>query len=123
MGGAGFASQFSPESKPNETGQFWDLSGYDGISLKYGKGDGKKYTFIIKDGTNEEKRDDGRGKASLSWEFDFEGKEGGGEVWAQWTDFRPVYRGKEQNETRELKLDEIRRLGFMMRRYANSLFW
>ena len=116
LGGAGFASQFSPESKPNGTDGFWDLSAYDGILLQYRKGDGKLYTFIVKDEAKEEKREDGREKASLSWEFDFEGKEDGGEVWAKWPDFKPVYRGKEQNDTRDIKANEVRRLGFMMRR-------
>ena len=122
LGGAGFASQFSPnadvesQDESNGTDHFWNLKKYDGILLKLRKGDGKMYTLIIKDDEKQEAREDGREKASLSWEFDFMGEEQGGEAWALWKEFKPVYRGKEQNDTRGLRTDHIRRVGLMMRR-------
>lgn len=125
LGGAGFASQYSPElqgvEKPssNITEQFLDLSQYDGLLLKYRKADGKRYTFNIKDEAREEKRSDGREKANLSWEFEFEGEREGGEAWAAWQDFQPTYRGKKQNNTRKLNPGEIRQVGLMMRRYVD----
>ena len=111
LGGAGFASQFS-----QDLGDGWDLSGYTGILLNYDKGDGKTYTIVIKDEPREEQRQDGREKAGLSWEVHFEGKENGGQVSFNWDDFTPVYRGKEQDNVRKIKIDKIYRFGLMIRR-------
>ena len=111
LGGAGFASQFSHDRSDG-----WDLGGYTGILLNYRKGDGKTYTIVIKDEPREEQSQDGRERAGLSWETHFEGKEDGGQVWVKWDDFKPVYRGKEQDNVRKIKVDEIYRFGLMIRR-------
>ncbi|KAG8533365.1 uncharacterized protein KY384_002148 [Bacidia gigantensis] len=90
LGGAGFASQFSPviappthdssrNSNPNEEengnsadDRYWDLTTYDGIEVKVDKGgDGDMYTFILKDEVEKEKTQNGRGRAGMSWEATF----------------------------------------------------
>ncbi|KAK0509542.1 hypothetical protein JMJ35_007936 [Cladonia borealis] len=131
LGGAGFASQFSPEDGS------WDLSAYDGIELEFQEGDGKVYTFILKDEEMSGKRDDGREKAVISWEVEFragqreeeEKEEGDGSeaikkeksaptrVWVPWEDFKATYRGKEKKDAGELKTGEVKRVGIMMRSY------
>lgn len=132
LGGAGFASQFSPvdgtnetdidigtpEGKTNAGDLAWDLSNYDGVELVYSRGDGRVYTFIIKDGMGGGKSDDGREKAGINWEVDFKAQEDGGTVWKPWADFKAFYRGKEKDDAGELKMDQIRRVGLMMRRSA-----
>ena len=134
LGGAGFASQFSPtqvagiENYDGDEGS-WDLSGYDGIEVQACKGDGKVYTLILKDEEAAGKREDGREKAGINWEVDFEvGEEGaeGGEkdgddggvtrIWVPWAEFKATYRGKEKKDAGELKNGEVRRIGLMMRR-------
>ena len=114
----------------------WDLSAYDGIEVEVGRGDGKVYTLILKDGEEAAggKREDGREKAGVSWEVDFvvgeeggvgdgdEEKEGGGggdegtKIWVPWEEFKATYRGKEKDDAGELKRGEIKRVGLMMRR-------
>ncbi|KAL9077112.1 MAG: hypothetical protein Q9161_000378 [Pseudevernia consocians] len=130
LGGAGFASQFSPpeaagtgkDGRGGGTG--WDLGAYDGIEVEVGVGDGKIYTLILKDEEAAGKRGDGREKAGISWEVDFtvgeeDGKEGGGDVtvvWVPWGEFKATFRGKEEKDAGELKTGEVRRIGLMMRR-------
>lgn len=102
------------------------------------KGDGKVYTFILKDEKPAGKREeDGREKAGINWEVDFRvGKEegsssaDGGEkkeddddgvddvsrIWVPWEEFKATYRGKDKKDAGELKTGEIRRIGLMMRR-------
>ena len=159
MGGAGFASQFSaieaaPSHTPpstsaddqgteessearNEGGsdeneiRYWDLSDYDGIELDVDGGDGKTYTFILRDEVEQqEKRDDGREKAGVSWEVEFlahssdggkvsreVGETGGGaRVWMPWSGFKATYRGKEIESPEPLRVGRIRRVAVMMRR-------
>ena len=111
LGGAGFASQFSQEVDDG-----WDLSAYAGILIKYCEADGKTYTVIIKDEPREEQRQDGREKAGLSWESHFDGKKRGGQVCVKWDDFKPVYRGKEQEKVRKIKVGEVHKFGLMVRR-------
>ena len=108
----------------------WDLSAYDGIELALGEGDAKVYTLILKDEEAAGKREDGREKAGVNWEVDFEvGKEDGQEeekeieggddgtiVWVPWRDFKATFRGKEKMDAGELKTGEVRRIGLMMRR-------
>ena len=94
-----------------------------------GKGDGKVYTLILKDEAAAGKREDGREKAGVNWEVDFQvgedgkgegGKEVGGDdvtkVWVPWEDFKATFRGKEKEDAGELKKGEVRRVGLMMRR-------
>ena len=127
LGGAGFASQFSPldaTSFSNNGQKAWDLSAYDGIEIEIGKGDGKVYTFILKDEEQAEKSEDGREKAGVNWEIEFhtgkkngeEDEDGGTRVWIPWGDFKATYRGKEKEDAGSLKTGEIRRVGLMMRR-------
>jgi len=137
LGGAGFASQFSPLEiaavAPNDEANgkkadAWDLSAYDGIEIEVGKGDGKVYTFILKDEEQAEKRDDGREKAGVNWEVEFragkvddesaekDGKEEGTKVWIPWGDFKATFRGKEKEDAGKLKTGEVSRVGLMMRR-------
>ena len=119
LGGAGFASQTTTGER------VWDLSAYDGIQIEVVNGDGKTYTLIIKDEVPEEKREDGREKSSINWEYDF--KAGGGElqadvnmkVWIPWNSFNATYRGREKKDAAPLKTGEIRRFSLMMRRYSN----
>ena len=111
-----------------EERRYWDLSAYEGIELVVGKGDGKAYTFIVRDEVQRGKRKDGRDKAGISWEVEFaapgdgedqKGSEEGmrGEViWVPWTALKATYRGKEIDKPGKLKVDRIRRLGIMMRR-------
>lgn len=100
------------------------------------KGDGKVYTFILKDEVPAGKREeDGREKAGTNWEVDFkvgqeksssaEGgeieEEGAGDdeltrIWVPWEEFKATYRGKDKKDPGELKTGEIRRIGLMMRR-------
>ena len=94
-----------------------------------GKGDGKVYTLILKDEEAAGKREDGREKAGINWEVDFEVREEGAEggeqegdsggvtrIWVPWKEFKATYRGKEKTDARELKKGEVRRIGLMMRR-------
>ena len=126
LGGAGFASQFSPIPEKGP----WNLSAYDGLEIELGKGDGKVYTLILKDGSQVEKRDDGREKAGVSWEVEFkaggdrseDGDDGirrgrdGAKVWVPWGDLKPTYRGKEIDDAGQLKTREVKKIGLMMRR-------
>ena len=136
LGGAGFASQFSPEDGS------WDLSAYDGIELEFQEDDGKVYTLILKDEEVAGKRDDGREKAGISWEVEFRcgqkkeavkegadgseiremGKSVSTTVWVPWEDFKATYRGKEKKDAGKLKPGEVRRVGIMMRRYVGLVF-
>ena len=96
-----------------------------------GKGEGKnkRYTLILKDDRDDlgdgdgngdkddeviGRRDDKRGKAGVSWEWDFIG-EGGKRVFGDWAAFRAMYRGKEV-DVPPLKVGRIRRFSIMMRR-------
>lgn len=133
LGGAGFASQFSPPeifglngNDKEKKKDCWDLSSYDGIEIEIWKGDGKTYTFILKDEEQTEKREDGREKAGINWEIEFTGggesddervkEKEGTKVWVPWGDFKATYRGKEKKDAGELKTREVRRVGLMMRR-------
>ena len=132
LGGAGFASQFSPIGDQNSksTGgvasqegstseeETWDLSDYDGLQINLGKGDGKTYTLVLKDETSDSKRDDGREKAGINWEVDISAEKDGATVWKTWSDFKAFYRGKEKDDAGKLNLSHIRRIGLMMRRFG-----
>ena len=100
------------------------MGAYDGIEVEVGKGDGKIYTLILKDEEAAGKRGDGREKAGINWEVDFQigeedGEEGGDgvtKVWVPWGEFKATFRGKEKEDAGELKKGEVRRIGLMMRR-------
>ena len=98
----------------------WDLSAYDGIEIAYSKGDGKVYTFILKDDVGHGNRTDGREMASVSWEVDFKAQEDGGTVWKPWREFKAFYRGKEKDDAGQMKTRQVERVGLMMRRFARS---
>ena len=118
LGGAGFASQTTTADD-----KVWDLSAYDGIEIDVVEGDGKMYTLILKDEVPEgKKRDDGREKAGISWEYDFKASEVAKEKGEQqkfripWDQFKATYRGREKKDAEPLKTDGIRRFSLMMRR-------
>lgn len=108
LGGAGFASQRTVDDLS------WDLTKYDGLYVKVGKSDGKKYTLTLK---NEvlPKRTDGREQSTLSWEYDFVGNDA--ELFIPWDDFKPTYRGKPKSDGEPLDLGTIRRISIMMRSF------
>ncbi|KAI1737410.1 complex I intermediate-associated protein 30-domain-containing protein [Xylaria scruposa] len=108
LGGAGFASERSPDP------QHWDLSSFQGLHLAIGRGDGKKYTLIVKDEILP-KRPDGREQSTVSWEYDFLGT--GTELDIPWQDLTPTYRGKPKPDAKPLDLANIKRLSIMMRSF------
>ncbi|KAJ5220066.1 hypothetical protein N7468_009270 [Penicillium chermesinum] len=110
LGGAGFASQRTA----TEDGR-WDLSEYDGIELKIDHADGKLYTLTLKDEILA-KRPDGREQSTLSWEFDFR-PHGATTYFIKWADFRPTYRGRDQEGVEPLDLKNVRRFGIMIRSF------
>ncbi|KAL8671302.1 MAG: hypothetical protein Q9168_004204 [Polycauliona sp. 1 TL-2023] len=136
LGGAGFASQFQSAAPDNEGSEsahdsVWDLSAYEGIELDVGAGDGKVYTFILKDEASQEQRDDGREKAGISWEADFRASGGseadagadepvGKKIWVPWSELKPTYRGKKKEDAGEFKPGEVRRVGLMMRSFFGT---
>ena len=105
--GAGFASQRSPDARS------WDLSGFEGLHLPINQGDGKKYTFIVKDEVLP-KRPDGREQSTVSWEYDFTGNKL--DLHIPWKDLKPTYRGKPKPDAKPLDLASIKRVSIMMRR-------
>ena len=121
LGGAGFASQTTtPDSE-------WDLSGYDGIELSIGRGDGKVYTLILKDEERKERRDDGREQSNLSWEYDFDapftehGQSTAGDIlFVPWDHFIPTYRGRLKKDARPLKTGNVVRFSIMMRSFFDA---
>ncbi|KAI4127443.1 MAG: hypothetical protein LQ338_003213 [Usnochroma carphineum] len=135
LGGAGFASQFQSAASEQDDGAtasdaVWDLSAYSGLEIDVASGDGKGYTFILKDEKPQDKRDDGRGRAGINWEAGFRlnrnGEDGDGRqevgcrVWVPWTALKATYRGKEKEDAGKLKTGEIRQLGFMMRSHFGT---
>ncbi|KAI8955435.1 NADH:ubiquinone oxidoreductase intermediate-associated protein 30 [Xylaria longipes] len=108
LGGAGFASQRSPDP------QHWDLSSFQGLRLAIGAGDGKKYTLVVKDEILP-KRPDGREQSTVSWEYDFTGS--GSELAIPWQDLTPTYRGKQLQDAKPLDLVSIKRISIMMRSF------
>ena len=126
LGGAGFASQSTTGDKT------WDLSKYNGLEVEVAKWDSKRYTITVKDEVPDGKREDGREKAVVSWEYDFkldrkkpavrneESKEKDPKktetVWIPWENFKATYRGKDVDDPKPLNTSEIRRFGLLMRR-------
>ncbi|KAI0912014.1 NADH:ubiquinone oxidoreductase intermediate-associated protein 30 [Ustulina deusta] len=108
LGGAGFASQRSPRRDR------WDLSGFQGLHVVIGKGDGKKYTLVVKDEILP-KGPDGREPSTVSWEYDFVGEEA--ELYIRWQDFEPTYRGKPKPDARPLDVANVQGISIMMRSF------
>ncbi|TGJ88513.1 hypothetical protein E0Z10_g219 [Xylaria hypoxylon] len=108
IGGAGFASQRSPDP------QHWDLSSFQGLRLAIKNGDGMKYTLIVKDEILP-KRLDGREQSTVSWEYDFPGHRA--ELDIPWQSLKPTYRGKPKPGAKPLDLANIRRISIMMRSF------
>ncbi|KAI0408419.1 NADH:ubiquinone oxidoreductase intermediate-associated protein 30 [Xylaria palmicola] len=108
LGGAGFASQRSPDP------QRWDLSGFQGLRLAVKDGDGKMYTLIVKDEILP-RRPDGREQSTVSWEYDFTGDEA--ELDIPWRELKPTYRGKPKPDAKPLDLANIKRMSIMMRSF------
>ena len=82
----------------------------------------------MKDEDSQDKRDDGRERAGINWEVEFRVGEGttgeemvGKKVWVPWSALKPTYRGKKKDDAGEFKPGQIRRIGFMMRRYVFRL--
>lgn len=122
LGGAGFASQ-----RTSSDDQTWDLAPYDGIELTIhaSHSDDKKYTFILKDRLLAPDAETGREQATISWEIDFvvprtsqSDKDNHVSVFLDWHDFRPIYRGKEQKCKHGPKLESIKRMSIMVRRFV-----
>ncbi|KAL8953075.1 MAG: hypothetical protein Q9222_001068 [Ikaeria aurantiellina] len=132
LGGAGFASQFQSITLGNDDDEsasayIWNLSTYNGIELDLSAGDAKVYTLVLKDEEPQEKRDDGREKAGISWEAEFRVSNGNEareqKVWFPWDVFKATYRGKEKEGAGQLKPTEIHRIGLMMRRHVSRSVW
>ena len=136
LGGAGFASQFSPSpplssasptsSSPVEQDGHWNLTAYPGITLAYSGGDNKTYTLVLKDSTpvppslaDPASRTDGRQKAGVSWEANFTAATGVEErrVFFPWKDFEPTFRGRPVvvGDGEGVERGEVRKVGLMMR--------
>ncbi|KAI9878611.1 MAG: hypothetical protein M1830_000430 [Pleopsidium flavum] len=125
LGGAGFASQRTTSSTHS-----WDLSAYDGIMLDIKSGDGKMYTFIIKDEILPPS-EGGREQASISWEYDFRAENRGDEdegsrgeeekqVWIPWSKLKATYRGREKKDAAPIDLSHVRRFSLMMRSFFGT---
>jgi len=105
--------------------------------LNIEKGDGKVYTFIVKDEILPP-GEGGREQSTVNWEYDFrvegDGRDGdggvgkGGEVgervegakrvWIPWAELKATYRGKEKKDAAPIDLKNVRRFSLMMRRYV-----
>lgn len=96
----------------------WDLSKYDGIRLALGKSDGKKYTFNLKDESLPQ-RPDGREQSTISWEYDFDGKDKN--IFIPWSELKPTYRGRPKTDAEPLNLKSVQRISLMMRRYVDQV--
>lgn len=119
LGGAGFASQRTTADGSESSGAPWDLSRGGGVLLRLGRGDGKRYTLTLKD-EEASRRPDGREQSTVSWEYDFVGRnEEGGESYIPWADFKPTYRGKAKPDAKPLDLKSVKRVGIMMRRWVS----
>lgn len=122
LGGAGFASQRTPDGAPG-----WDLSGRGTLVLDVARADGREYTVTLKDEVLP-KRPDGREQSTVSWEYDFvvaagacggddDGSSSGSHrVVIPFEDFKPTYRGKPKPDAEPLDLTDVKRFSFMMRR-------
>lgn len=96
--------------------------------LNIEKGDGKVYTFLVKDEILPP-GEGGREQSTVNWEYDFRvegdgrdgkggGVEGGKRVWIPWAALKATYRGKEKKDAAPIDLKNVRRFSLMMRRYC-----
>lgn len=129
LGGAGFASQRTLLGDDRWPLQ-WDLSSYNGIeiSLDPSQSDHKVYTLVLKDHVLPPNSINGREQATTSWEYDLSTSEYQPEAFAElsevklfvpWDRFKPTYRGKPINNTKDLDLHNIKRISIMIRRFVN----
>ncbi|KAI0443459.1 NADH:ubiquinone oxidoreductase intermediate-associated protein 30 [Xylaria telfairii] len=109
LGGAGFASQRSPDPRQ------WDLSSFQGLRLAIRGGDGKRYTLVVKDEILP-RRPDGREQSSVSWEYEFVAGHAT-ELEIPWRDLTPTYRGKPKRDAKPLDLAHVKRISIMMRSF------
>lgn len=80
---------------------------------------GKEYTLILKDEVLPRNPENGRERATISWEHDFRVSPeipSGLRGFAAWSDFKPTYRGKEVKDAKPLRTKSIIRVGLMQRR-------
>lgn len=133
LGGAGFASQFSPYS--DHGGLLgWDLTPYAGIEVELGRGDGKIYTIVLKDEAPQGDENSGAEKSSLSWEATVRAPLSpppslnippttitttkSTTLFFNWSAFKPTYRGKPVDPpTHFLDTSAVKRIGVMMRSF------
>ncbi|KAG9253726.1 CIA30 family protein [Emericellopsis atlantica] len=114
LGGAGFASQQTRGTN------HWDLSRYEGLLLRLGEGDGKRYVITLKDEIPG-RRPDGRMESGVSWEAEFTSSEAGAtEVWLPWGQFKATYRGRPKDDAKPLDTADVKRVGLMMRSFFDS---
>jgi Complex I intermediate-associated protein 30 (CIA30) len=81
---------------------------------------GKQYTLTV---SNEiaEKRPDGRDASTIVYEYSFETISAEPmRKYAQWNEFKPMYRGKPNEGAPELDLSRIRRWSFMIRSFFDK---
>lgn len=92
--------------------------------LRFGKADGKRYTFNLKDELLPSNPENGREQATTSWEYDFKaGGEGdalseSSSVYISWADLKPTYRGKEKKDAGKFDAKNVKRFSIMMRRFV-----
>jgi hypothetical protein len=116
LGGAGFASQ-----RTSGEDRRYDLSKYEALVLDIEKSDGKQYTVILKDELLL-KSPNGREQRTVSWEYDFKTERGEaeemgkGKIFVKWSEFKPMYRGREKKDAKSLDLKNVKRISLMMRR-------
>lgn len=94
--------------------------------------DDKVYTFILKDTLLPRDPDTGREQSTISWEYDFRVNDSATQKEARseehevktigipWREFKPTYRGREVKSPEGLKVNDIRRMSIMNRRWVKT---
>ncbi|KAF4990121.1 hypothetical protein FGRMN_8649 [Fusarium graminum] len=114
LGGAGFASQRTKGDLA------LDLSHTAGLQLVLGAGSSDhKFTLNVKD-TIPGKRTDGRDEAGVSWEVDFEAPREGGVLLKTWDEFKATYRGRDVEDPKPLKVEDVKRISLMTRSFFDK---
>lgn len=111
LGGAGFASQ-----RTSTTTTTWDLSDYNGIELDIVRGDEKKYTLNVKN-VLPEKMENGRDSSTVEYAFNFIAPTQASKIYAPWSEFQAIFRGKEAKDAPPLDSGKILRWSIMMRSF------
>lgn len=112
------------------------MTAYAGLQIRLGKGDGKLYTLILKDGENSRREADGKEQTGFSWEAEFRANDelqkkpgehdatteekGTQEVNLPWEGFKPIFRGRETKGEEKLDRSNITTVGIMMRSYFGT---